>query len=76
MWRTGLPGGPRTHGKHSEREPAHRGRGAREAEVAWYADGGVWAASALPSESFGRADCAEENLILLKGAVPGRRRPS
>ena len=75
--RHGFSGGPRTHGqKHSEREPgAIGGRGRAGGRVSL----GMRMAGRMGGERVTVKNLAvaqivpEENLILLKGAIPGRR---
>ena len=77
MKRHGFHGGSRTHGqKHSEREPGAIGGGARAGgRVAK----GIRMAGRMGGERVTVANLKvvevlpEENLILLEGAVPGRR---
>ncbi len=75
--RHGFAGGPRTHGqKHSEREPGAiggRGRAGGRVSLGMRMAGRMGGERVTVKNLLVAQIVPEENLILLKGAVPGRR---
>lgn len=73
--RHGFAGGPRTHGqKHSEREPGSIGGGLRTGPRKGMRMGGRMGSDRVTVKNLKVIDVyPEQNLILVEGAVPGRR---
>ncbi len=73
--RHGFHGGPRTHGqKHSEREPGSIGGGLRNRVPKGMKMGGRMGSDRVTVKNLKVLDVdTENNLLLLKGAIPGKR---
>jgi len=73
--RHGFHGGPRTHGqKHSEREPGSIGGGLRTRVPKGMRMGGRMGSDRVTVKNLKVLDVdAENNLLLVKGAIPGKR---
>ena len=73
--RHGFHGGPRTHGqKHSEREPGSIGGGLRTRVPKGMRMAGRMGSDRVTVKNLKVLDVdAENNLLLVKGAIPGRR---
>ena len=73
--RHGFHGGPRTHGqKHSEREPGSIGGGLRNRVPKGMRMAGRMGSDRITTKNLTiLAVDAESNIILVKGAIPGRR---
>ncbi len=73
--RHGFHGGPRTHGqKHSEREPGSIGGGLRNRVPKGMRMGGRMGGDTITVKNLKVVDVdMEEGVIVIKGAVPGRR---